>query len=89
MYAVNKHDTGHVGTHGGVEIRTDERTYLRTYVRTVDDVMAIKPRFLASMGYHIFITMVLRARAPWARSELRYKLKWCESPGRKERHCFL
>ena len=85
MYAVNKHDTGHIGTHGGVEIRTEERTY----VRTVDDVMAIKLRFLASMGYHIFITMVLRARAPSARSELRYKLKWCESPGRKERHCFL
>ena len=35
----------------------------RTYVRTVDDVMAIKPRFLASMGYHIFLTMVLRALA--------------------------
>ena len=33
-----------------------------TYVRT-DDVMAIKPKFLASMGYHIFLTMVLRARA--------------------------
>ena len=26
------------------------------------DVMAIKPNFLASMGYHIFLTMVLRAR---------------------------
>ena len=38
-------------------------TYLRTYVRTVDDVMAIKPRFLASMGCHIFLTMMLRARA--------------------------
>ena len=32
------------------------------YVRTVDDVMAIKPRFRASMGYHIFLTMVLHAR---------------------------
>ena len=35
--------------------RTDVRTY-------VDDVMAIKPNFLTSMGYHIFLTMVLRAR---------------------------
>ena len=25
------------------------------------------------MGYHIFLTMVLRARAPSARAELRYK----------------
>ena len=39
----------------------------RTDVRTdVDDVMAIKPNFLTSMGYHIFLTMVLRARAPLA-----------------------
>ena len=46
--------------------RTDVRTYV---VRTdVDDVIAIKPNFLTSMGYHIFLTMVLRARA-----ELRYK----------------
>ena len=46
----------------------------RTDVRTdVDDVMAIKPNFLTSMGYHIFLTMVLRARAPLARAELRYK----------------
>ena len=49
--------------------RTDVRTYVRTYVvRTdVDDVMAIKPNFLISMGYHIFLTMVLRARASGAR----------------------
>ena len=34
---------------------------VRTYVRTdVHDVMAIKPNFLTSMGYHIFLTMVLR-----------------------------
>ena len=54
--------------------RTDVRTYVRTlYVRTeVDDVMAIKPNFHTSMGYHIFLTMVLRARAPSARAELRY-----------------
>ena len=45
----------------------------RTDVRTdVHDVMAIKPNFLTSMGYHIFLTMVLRARAPSARAELRY-----------------
>ena len=45
--------------------RTYGRTYIRTYVvRTdVDDVMAIKPNFLTSMGYHIFLTMVLRARS--------------------------
>ena len=42
----------------------------RLYVRTVDDAMAIKPRFLASMGYHIFLTMVLRAREPSARAKL-------------------
>ena len=36
----------------------------RTYVRTVDDVMAIKSDFLASMGYQYFlIAMVLRARS--------------------------
>ena len=44
----------------------------RTDVRTdVHDVMAIKPNFLTSMGYHIFLSMVLRARAPSARAELR------------------
>ena len=47
-------------------------TYGRTCVRTFDDAMAIKPRFLASMGYHIFLTMVLRALVPSARAELRY-----------------
>ena len=37
-------------------------TYVRTYERTDDhDVMAIKPNFLTSMGYHIFLTMVLVA----------------------------
>ena len=41
------HDTGHIGIHGGVNGRT--------YVWTVDDIMAIKPKFLASMGYHIFL----------------------------------
>ena len=63
--------TGHIGIHEGA----DGRTYVRTlYVRTdVHDVMAIKPNFLTSMGYHIFLTMVLRARAPSARAELRYK----------------
>ena len=43
------------------------------YVGTdVYDVMAIKPNFLTSMGYHIFLTMVLRAHAPSARAELCY-----------------
>ena len=51
--------------------------YVRTlYVRTdVHDVMAIKPNFLTSMGYHIFLSMVLRARAPSARAELRYNTR--------------
>ena len=53
--------TGHIGIHEMADGRTDERTYV---VRTeVDDVMAIKPNFLTSMGYHIFLTMVLRARS--------------------------
>ena len=52
-------DTGHIGIHGGA----DGRTYVRTYVCTdVHDVMAIKPNFLTSTGYHIFLAMVLRAR---------------------------
>ena len=51
--------TGHISIHGGVDVRT----YFRTYVRIVDDVIAIKPRFLASIGYHIFLIMMLRARA--------------------------
>ena len=57
--------------------RTDVHMYVRTlYVRTdVHDVMAIKPNFLTSMGYHIFLSMVLRARAPSARAELRYERK--------------
>ena len=52
--------TGHICIHEGADGRTD-----------VDDVMAIKQNFLTSMGYHIFLTMVLRARAPSARAELR------------------
>ena len=43
--------TGHIGIHEGADGRTD-----------VDDVMAIKPNFLTSMRYHIFLTMVLHAR---------------------------
>ena len=50
MYAVNYHDTGHIGIHGGVGGRT--------YIGTVDDIMAIKPQFLALMGYHIFLTLL-------------------------------
>ena len=62
--------TGHIGIHEGADGRTDVRC---TYVVRTDvyDVMAIKPNFLTSMGYHIFLTMVLRARAPSARAELR------------------
>ena len=43
--------TGHIGIHEGADVRT-----------VVPYVMAIKPNFLTSMGYHIFLTMVLRAR---------------------------
>ena len=67
--------TGHIGIHEGADGRTDViRMYVRKlYVRTdVHDVMAIKPNFLTAMGYHIFLSMVLRARAPSARAELRY-----------------
>ena len=64
--------TGHIGIHEGADGRTDVRTYVRMYVRTdVHDVMGIKPNFLKSMGYHIFLSMVLRVRAPLARAELR------------------
>ena len=59
--------TGHIGIHEGADGRTDVRC------TDVDDVMAIKPNFLTSMGYHIFLTMVLRAGAPSARAELRYQ----------------
>ena len=38
---------------GRTDVRTDARC---TYVRTVDDVMAIKPNFLASMGYQYFLS---------------------------------
>ena len=48
-------DTGHIGIHGGA----DGRIYVRT---DVHDVMAIKPNFLTSMGYHKFLAMVLAAR---------------------------
>ena len=44
--------TGHIGINEGADGRTD-----------VDDVMAIKPNFLTSMSYHIFLTMVLRGRS--------------------------
>ena len=52
--------TGHTGIHEGADGRTDVRMYVRTlYVRTdVHDVMAIKPNFFTSMGYHIFLRTV-------------------------------
>ena len=53
--------TGHIGIHEGA----DGRTYVRT---DVHDVMAIKPNFLTLMGYHIFLTMELCARACAPRS---------------------
>ena len=59
-------DTGHIGIHGEVDVRTD----VGTYVRTIDDVMAKKSKILASMDCHIFLIMVLRARAPSACAEL-------------------
>ena len=31
------------------------------------------------MGYHIFLTMLLRARSPWARVELRFCFKFITS----------
>ena len=55
--------TGHIGIHEGVDGRTN-----------VYDVMAIKPNFLTSMSYRIFLSMVLRAHAPSARTELCYKI---------------
>ena len=56
--------------HIGIHEEADGRTYVRT---DVHDVMAMKPNFLTSMGYHIFLSMVLRARAPRApNAELRY-----------------
>ena len=49
--------TGHIGIHEGADGRTD-----------VYDVMAIKPNFLTSMGYHIFLNYgASRARAKGAR----------------------
>ena len=50
--------TGHVGIREGVDGRT-----LYDVRMDVDDVMAKKPNFLTSMGYHIFLTMVLCARS--------------------------
>ena len=58
--------TGHIGIHERADVSTD-----------VHDVMAIKPNFLTSMGYHIFLTMVLCARAPSSatRKGMHYKIK--------------
>ena len=56
-----------------------ERTYVGTYVRKVDDVMAIKPNFLASMGYQYFLSYgALRARssAKMRTEDWRPALKW-------------
>ena len=40
--------TGHIGIHEGADGRTD--------VRTENDVMAILPNFLPSMGYQYFLS---------------------------------
>ena len=51
----------------------------RTDVRTdVHDVMAIKPNFLTSISYHIFLAMVLRTRAPSAPSAI--SIRWLDFP---------
>mgnify|MGYP000477127818 CR=1 FL=1 len=43
--------------HEGADGQTDGPTYVcMMYVRTVDDVMAIKQNFLASMGYQYFLS---------------------------------
>ena len=57
MYAVNIRDTGHIGI----------RAWVYVHVQTIIDVIPIKPKSLALMGYHIFLTMALHARV-----ELRY-----------------
>ena len=68
--------TGHIGIHEGA----DGRTYVRT---DVDDVMAIKPNFLTSMGYHIFLTMVLRTRAKGARGAPLLNVGTCKKPTKR------
>ena len=50
--------TGHLGIHEGADVGTD-----------VHDVMARKPNFLTSMGYHIYLTMVLLARMRLRRTQ--------------------
>ena len=59
--------TGHIGIYEGV----DGRTYVRT---DVHDVMAMKPNFLTSMGYHIFLSMVLRRARSSATIYLKYQV---------------
>ena len=49
-------DSGHIGIHGGADGRMDVHT-------DIHDVMAIKPNFRTSMGYHIFLAMVLSAQS--------------------------
>ena len=53
MFGWTYYDTGHIGIHVWVDVCM--------YVRTINDVLAKKPKFLASMGYHIFLIMVLHA----------------------------
>ena len=45
----------------------------------VDDVLAIKKaEFLASMGYHIFLTVVRRARSSAKKNALAFRLLWTD-----------
>ena len=55
--------TGDIGIHEGAEGRMD-----------VHDIMAIKPNFLTSMGYHIFLTMVLCAQGGGLKNNSLYTL---------------
>ena len=75
--------TGHIGIHEGA----DGRAYVRT---DVHDVMAMKPNFLTSMGYHIFLSMVLRARARLRRarsSAINLIMLYYHSATNKIKHC--
>ena len=55
--------TDHIGIHE----EADGHMYVRT---DGHDVMAVIPNCLTSVGYHIFLTMVLRRCAPFAHVEL-------------------
>ena len=62
-------DTGHIGIHGGADGRTCVRT-------DVHDVMAIKPNFLTSMGYHIFLAMVRARSSAITKINSKFSILW-------------